>query len=155
MPHVQRNTDNSMFLIRTNGQQKTRSNIFIFFNWNIINCFTKLHQLLLYNGINQPYVYIYSLPLDPPPTLPHPTFLGHHRAPSRAPCTIQQLPTGYLLYTWWCIYVKASLSICPALSFLHHVYKFILYICISIPGLQICSSVPFSYIPYICFNILI
>ena len=31
---------------------------------------------------------------------PHPTHLGHHRAPSWAPCAIQQVPTSYLFHTW-------------------------------------------------------
>ena len=46
--------------------------------------------------------YIYILPpsgasLWPPP---HPTPLGHHRAPSWAPCAIQHFPTSCLFYTW-------------------------------------------------------
>ena len=45
-----------------------------------------------------------------------------------------------------------SLS-CPTLSFLSCVHKSILYICVSIPVLQISLSVPFFKIPYICVNI--
>ena len=30
------------------------------------NCFTMLHWFLPYNNVNQPYVYIYLLPLEPP-----------------------------------------------------------------------------------------
>ena len=54
------------------------------------------------------------------PTPPsHP--LGHHRAWSWVPCAIEQLPTCYL-YTQECIYVNATLSICPILSFPHPIH---------------------------------
>ena len=45
------------------------------------------------------------------------------------------------------------LSICPTLSFPCYVHKSILFISISIPALQIGSSVLFFLIPYICINI--
>ena len=41
-------------------------------------------------------IYIYPSPLEPPPYHPHPTRLGHHRAPSWAPCVTQQLPISSL-----------------------------------------------------------
>ena len=44
---------------------------------------------LLYNQVNQPYVYTYPLPLGSPSLAPHPIPLGHHRALSWAPCAIQ------------------------------------------------------------------
>ena len=47
--------------------------------------------------------------------LPSPTPLGHHRAPCRDGCVIQQLSNSYLFYTWWCVYVDATFSICPTL----------------------------------------
>ena len=40
------------------------------------------------------------------------------------------------------IYFSATLSICPSLSFPSWVHKSVLYVCISIAALQICSSVP-------------
>ena len=40
------------------------------------------------------------------------------------------------------------------LSFYHHVHKSILYDCISLPSLQIGSSISFFEIPYMCTNIL-
>ena len=55
----------------------------------------------------------------------------------------RQLATRYLLYTWWCKYFSATLSIHPTLSFPHSVHKSVLYICDCIPALQIGSSVPF------------
>ena len=42
------------------------------------NCSTMLYQFLLYNNVNQPYIYIYPLPVEPPS--PHSTPLGHHGA---------------------------------------------------------------------------
>ena len=39
------------------------------------------------------------LPLEPPPHIPpHPTPLGHPRAPSLSPCVTQPTPTGYLCH---------------------------------------------------------
>ena len=64
----------------------------------------------------------------------HPTPVGHHRAPCWAPCVIQQLLTSYS-YVDATFSIHATLSLSLSLS--HHVYKFILYICISIPSLQI------------------
>ena len=72
---------------------------------------------LLYNNLNQPYVYIYSLPLGPPS---HLTPLGCQRALDWAPCVTQQFPTSYLFFTWSCIYVSATFSICPNLSIAPH-----------------------------------
>ena len=49
--------------------------------------------------MNQLYVHIYPLPLEPP-SHPHPylTPLGHHRALSWAPYAIQKLPTSYFTH---------------------------------------------------------
>ena len=47
----------------------------------------------------------------------HPTPLGHHRAPSWAPYAVEQLPTSYLFYTWYCTYVNAPLPVCPTFPF--------------------------------------
>ena len=54
-------------------------------------------QSLLYNKVNQPYLYVYSLSFG------FPSYLGHHRALSRVPSAIQQVLISYLLYTQWCI----------------------------------------------------
>ena len=51
--------------------------------------------------ISYTYTYFPSL-LDLPPTAPCPCHLTHlcrHRAPTWAPCAIQQVPTSYLFYT--------------------------------------------------------
>ena len=55
--------------------------------------------------------------------------------------------------------VNWTLSVHPALSFPFCVHKSVLYVCVSIPALQIGSCVPFVQIPYIhvcvcvCVNI--
>ena len=58
------------------------------------SCFTMLCWFLLYNKMNQPYVYIYPLPFGLPP------HSGHHRALSGVPCTIPYILISYLCYTW-------------------------------------------------------
>ena len=61
------------------------------------------------------YTYISSL-LDPP-SHPHPLPPVHHRAPSWAPCAIQQIPTSYVFHTQLYIYVKPNCPIHPTLPF--------------------------------------
>ena len=53
---------------------------------------------------------------------------------------IQELPTSYLLYLWWCVCLNVNLSVCPTLSFPQ---KSVLYVCVYIPALQIGFSVSF------------
>ena len=73
---------------------------YLFFNWRIMLC-----RILLFSVKPQHEsaigIYIYSLPFEPPShLLPHPTPLGWYRAPGWAFWTIQQIPIGYLFYTW-------------------------------------------------------
>ena len=70
------------------------------------------------NSHNYIFPSLSSLPLPP----------HHHRTLSWAPCVIQQLPTSCLFYTWLCIYVNTTLSICPTLSFPHCVHKSVPYV---------------------------
>ena len=63
---------------------------------------------------------------------------------------MQQIPVGYLFYIWQCKFPCYSLHISHPLLPSPHVHKSILYVCFSILALQINSSIPFSYIPYIC-----
>ena len=74
-----------------------------------------LCQFLLYNKVNQLYICIYissyRLPLLSPSYPPYPTPLGGHEAPSYVAAS------HYLFYIWQCIYVNATLSLCPSLSF--------------------------------------
>ena len=62
--------------------------VFFYFLTSLLkyNCFTMVCQFLLYNKMNQLYIYIYphisSLLCLPPSHPPYPTPLGGHRAPS-------------------------------------------------------------------------
>ena len=73
--------------------------------------------------INHKCTYIASLLSFLPLPLPHPIPLGHHRMPGWSSCVIQQLPTSYLFYAWFCIYVNATFSIRPTFSLPSCVYK--------------------------------
>ena len=105
------------------------------------NCLTMLCWFLLYNEVNQPYVP--SL-LYLPPKSPHPTPLGHHRAPSWVPCAIQPHPTSCPFHTWQHICVIATVSVRPTLSFLRCDHRSVLYICVYIHALKIGSPHHFS-----------
>ena len=110
------------------------------------NCFTMLCWFLLYNNVNQLYVYICPLPLNPPsPQPPNPSKSSQSTA--ELPVT-RQLPTSFS-FTHGSVRVSASLLIRPILCFPLCVDKSIFYIYISIPDLQIGSSVPFSRF-YMC-----
>ena len=92
--------------------------------------------------INHNYTCIPSLLSLPP--LPHPTPLYHQRVPGWAPCVIQQLFTSCLFYTGQCVCMLMLLSpFIPTISLPHYVHKSIHYICVSVPSLQIGSSVQF------------
>ena len=113
-------------------------------------CFTMLCQFLLYSTVNRLCIYIYPLSFGLP------SHLGYHRALSRVPCAIEQILVSYLLYIWQCIYAKPYLPIHPNLfPFPLGVHRFVLYVCVSIPILQISSAIPFFQIPHICVNITI
>ena len=65
------------------------------------NWFTEFCCSLSNLNMNQPQVYIYPLPFEPPSHLPpHPTPLGWYRAPVWVSWAIQQIPVGYLFCIW-------------------------------------------------------
>ena len=80
------------------GRKESGTTDWLDFNWRIIAlqcCVGFCHTTM---WINHKYTYI------PPswtslPSIPHPTPLGHHRAPGWAPYGIQQLLTSHLFYT--------------------------------------------------------
>ena len=63
----------------------------LFYFFEKYTCFTMLCSFLLHREMDQLYVYIYSLTLEPL-TPPHSTHLGHHRAPSWAPVLCCRFP---------------------------------------------------------------
>ena len=91
--------------------------------------------------INHKCTYIPSLLVVPPLSV-----ITEPRA--ELPVLLGKVPTGYLLYIWWCVYVNADPAIGSILSFPWFVLKSVLYICVCILALQIGSSVPvFPYGP--------
>ena len=109
---------------KQNSRGKGEVNIKIsFFLTSLLeyNSFTLLCQFLLYNKVNQLYIYtcphISSFLHLPPSHPPYPTPLGGHKAPSSSPCAMRLLPTSYLFYIWQCIYVHATPSLCHSLPF--------------------------------------
>ena len=98
------------------------------------NCFTRLCSCLQHKQVNQPYVYVYPRPLGPPHLfLPHPSGSSQNT----------ELSTSGLFYTLSCAYVSPDLPGRPTLLSPPCVHVSILYIWVSIPALQVGSSVPF------------
>ena len=60
--------------------------------------------------ISHKYTYVPSL-MNPPPTFPRISAPSHHGRLQRAPFATQQIPTCYLFYIWWGMYVSATLSV--------------------------------------------
>ena len=96
------------------------------------NCFTALCQFLLYNEMNQPYVYIYPHPLGTP---------SHPQPPSHPPRSSQSTELSflcyvaashYLLHTCQGIYVNATLPVGLTLPFHHCVYKSVPFLSVSV-----------------------
>ena len=73
-------------------------------------------QIPLCSDVNRPYVHRYPSLQDLPPTLP-PSHPSGSSQSIKTPCVIERLPTSYLFYTWWCMYVNPNLPICPTLCF--------------------------------------
>ena len=64
------------------------------------SCFTEFGCFLSNLNKNQPHIYIYPLPFEPPSHLPpHPTPLGSYRAPVWVSLVIQHIPVGYFTYS--------------------------------------------------------
>ena len=123
------------------------------------NCFTTVCQFLLYNKVNQLYIYIYphiSSLLHLPPTLPIlPLQVGKkHRADLPVPCGCFPLAIYFIFGS---VYMSMPLShFAPAYPSLSPCPHSILYICIFIPVLLLSSSESFLLlfqIPYICVSI--
>ena len=59
--------------------------------------------------------YIYLLPHGPVHPITH--TLRSSQSTKLASCAIQQIPTTYMFYTWWCISVIPNLPVLPTLHF--------------------------------------
>ena len=81
------------------------------------NCFMMRCWFLLYNNMNQLYVYIYPLPLEPPS---HP-FLSH---PSRS-SQIGSTFFFFLIIFYWDIVALLCVDFCCTTSWISHVYTYI------------------------------
>ena len=73
-------------------------NLFLIGEWLLYNVFISTIQQC--ESAISKHMPPHSYASLPPP--PHPNPLGHHRAPSWAPCVVEQCPTSYLFYTWGC-----------------------------------------------------
>ena len=97
-------------------------------------------------------MYISSLWNLPPTSHPIPPLQGCHRAPDVS-SLFHTADSHWLSILHMVMYFNAALPVRPTLSFPYCVHKSVLYVCVSVTALQIGSSAPSLYIPYICVNI--
>ena len=115
---------------------------FLIFSWRIM-----VYIVVLVSALQQRdsaisiLVFPPSWPFLPPPT-PSPLFwaVSEHQVEFHVLYSNFPLPS---ILQWWCICFSATFSICPTLSFPNCVQKPVAPVCVSIPALQIGSSVPF------------
>ena len=103
-------------------QQVLTSYLFFLLGYS---CFTVLCQFLLYNEVNQLYVYIYPLPLEPPsPPIPPRQVITEHRA--ELPVLYSRFPLA-ICFTHGsvCMSVLISQFVPPSPSPHPHVYHFL------------------------------
>ena len=100
-----------------------------------------LCSFLLYNEVNQLYVYIYSLPLGPPSHPPIPLIQVTTEHQGELPALYSRFPPA-ICFIHGSVYMSILIS-----QFIPHppspccVQTSVLYVCVSIPALQIGSSV--------------
>ena len=113
------------------------------------NCFTMSCQFLLYNKVNQLYVYIY-IPISPPSCASFPSSLSH---PSRWTQSAKLISLCYAAASHQLFILHLVVYICPchSLTSSHltppppRVLKSILYVCVFICVLPLGSSEPFFF----------
>ena len=113
---------------------------FPFFQWHIVALQCCISFCYTAKRINQIYASI-SYPLDFLPLSPH-------RAWSRVPRAMQEVPTGHLFYRQQqqCVYANPNLPIHPTSSSYLGSHTLVLYASVSTFALQISLSVPSCYI---------
>ena len=132
--------------------------LFILTSFMEYNCFTMVCQLLLYNKVNQLYIYIYphiSSLLRLPPTFPIPLFyvVAKHRADLPVLCCCFPLAN---YYTFGSVYMSVLLSLCPTFPSPPppcpqvHSLCLHLYFC---PATRFIRTFSFFQIIYICVSI--
>ena len=124
-----------------------RTNIFVYLQF-LLKCswVTMLWYFLLYKKVHQLYRNICPLLLSFPPTLtPIPALWVSAECQAELSGLYSCFPLAIRFTHGTCIYGNATLSIHPTLSLLPCVHKPILYACVSIPALQIGSSVLFFF----------
>ena len=116
---------------------------FFIFNWRIIALQYFISFCHKTTCIGHKYTCVPSLL-----NLPHPTPLGCYRHQVELLVPIQWLLTILHTVVHTCYALSSSHALLPLLC-----PKSVPCVCISIPALHICSSVPCFWIPYTCVNI--
>ena len=141
------------YIVQHRELQPLSCNNFFLMSLLEYNCFTMLCQFLLYNKVNQLYVYMYCyIPslLSLPPTLPIPLLQVITKHQADLPVLCSSFPLA-IHFTSGSIYIYQCYSLTSfQLPLPHRVLKSILYICIFIPSLPLGSSVPFFFRFHIC-----
>ena len=107
------------------------------------NCFTMLYWFLPNNNVNQPGVYICPLPSEPPfnDPLSYPTPLCCQSTRSELHASYSNFPLAMCFNMVMYMFQSYSLFIPPSPSIA--VPTSLFSVCVSIPALQMGSSVPF------------
>ena len=111
--------------------------------------FTRVYWFLLYNKVNQLYMYTYiaSLLYLPPTPTPPPWVTTEPWA--ERPVLYSRLPLAVCFTHGKC--VNADLTVRPTFP-RPYPHSHMAILCISIPALELSSSLPFFQIPHMCIN---